>query len=196
MTTPWIAAFVGLSVVVVMLGLLVLGMLRRLAPLIERSEQVLSTAERRVAVGGLPPGTAVPAFVAEQVEGAAFSASDLRGTTTIVLFLDSDCKACEELVADLVHDRVPDIGAPLVVVSDERAEARTLARSTDVVVLVDEDRSLATAFETRVTPQAFVLSDGRVRASGTPNNWESMSNLLASTTKGGDRETAAAAVAS
>jgi len=197
-TTPWIAAFLGLSATVVILGLLVLGMLRRLAPLLERTEQVLSGAERRMALGGLPPGATVPEFVAERSDGGAFTARELSESTTILLFVDSDCKACEQLVADLMHGRVPDLGVPLVVVSDDRAEAQTLARSTDVTVLIDQDRSLAASFDTRATPQAFVLSYGTVRSSATPNTWESMSSLLASTTRGGDRETdtAAAAVAS
>lgn len=195
MTAPWIVAFVALWVLVIALGLLVLGTMRRLVPLLERSQEVISSSARRLAIGGLPPGTSVPPFTAQGITGATFVDTDLRGSTAIVLFLGSGCMACERLVDDLEHGRVPDLGARLVVVSDDRAEALRLGESAEVTVLVDENRTLARLFESAAAPHAFILDEhGTVLANGTPDEWEGLRHLFV-TAKGGDRESDRAAAA-
>lgn len=199
MTAPWIAAFVALWILVLILGLLVLGTLRRLVPLMERFEANVSSGAASPSPGGLSPGTVVPPFRAQEVGGDEFTDADLRGSRTIVLFLGSSCRACERFVRDLVKGRVPALEARLVAVSDDLGAARQLARSEDVTVLVEERRSLARVFESHATPHAFVVGeDGTVLASGTPNDWKRLSDLVARAEKGGGRtsETAAAPVAS
>lgn len=198
MTTPWIVAFVALWALVVLLGLLVLGALRRLVPLIERSEELVSSAARSLTIGGLAPGGSVPSFTAEDIHGATFADTDFEEAPTIILFLEPACKACELLVRDLQEGQVPDLGARLVVVSSDRAEAERLARSSEVMVIVDGDRSVARAFQSAVSPQTFVVDEHRmVLASGTPNEWDELRRLVMAA-KGGDRESdvPAAAVAS
>ena len=195
MTTPWIVAFVALSGLVVLVGLLVLGTLRQLTPLIERSQEIISSAARSMAIGGLAPGAAVPSFTAEEINGATFTEVDLLGEPTIVVFLESGCEACEHLVGDLQHGRVPDLGLRLVVVSSDLDEARRLARSTEVTALVDHERSVARAFQSAVSPQAFVVDEqAMVLASGTSNEWDELRRLV-TTARGGDRKTGATAAA-
>jgi peroxiredoxin len=193
MTGPWVAAFVALWVLVIALGLLVLGTLRRLLPLIERSEEVISSAAKRLAIGGLPRGTTTPTFMAEQVNGATFTELDLRGSSSVVLFLGSGCKACAQLVDDLEKDRAPDLGVRLVVVSGDRTEAQMLASSEEATVLVDEQQVLARIFQSAVAPHAFMIDEhGVVLASGVPSDWEDLRHLR-STTEGGDRRSDIAA---
>ena len=195
MTTPWIVAFVALSGLVVLLGLLVLGTLRQLTPLIERSQEIITSAARSMAIGGLAPGSSAPSFIAEEINGATFTEVDLLREPTIVVFLESGCEACEHLVEDLQHGRVPDLGVRLVVVSSDLAEARRLARSTEVTVLFDHERSVARAFQSAVSPQAFVVDEhGMVLASGTSNEWDELRRLV-TIAKGGDRESDVAAAA-
>jgi hypothetical protein len=198
-TAPWIAAFVALWILVLILGLLVLGTLRRLMPLMERFEAGLSVGATSPSPRGLSPGTVVPPFRAQEIGGAVLTDADLRGSTSIVLFLGSSCRACERFIRDLARGRVPALEARLVPVADETDMARELARSEDTTVLVDEHRALARVFESEATPHAFVVGeDGGVLASGTPNDWNRVRDLLARAQKGGGRtsENAAAPVAS
>lgn len=199
MTTPWIVAFVALWMLVIVLGLLVLGTLRRLAPLIERAEESLSAAAAGMSPGGLPIGSTVPAFSVEEVGGSTFTHGHLEGSRTIVLFLSSSCRACERFVDDLENGRIPNLGVQLVVVSDDADQALTFSRASSVTMLVQKDRSLSRVFESDATPQAFVVDEARrVLASGTPNDWERLRRLLAEAERGGGREldVAAAAIAS
>lgn len=194
MTTPWIAAFVALAAFVVLIGLLVLGLFRRITPLLEESQELIASASRRLTIGGLPPGATVPAFTAEEVDGGVFTQDDLRGELSVVLFLDEDCAACDGVVADLRSGYAPDIAARLVVVSSAREAAERLARSSNVVVVVDDERSVARAFESVVSPQAFVVNaDGMVQTSAMPNTWEELRQLVDSTKGGGRRSNVTAA---
>lgn len=198
MTGLWIAAFVALWALVVVLGLLVLGTLRRLAPLIERVDVSLHAAATD-SIRGLQPGATPSPFMAESIDGLVFTEVDLRGSTTVVLFLGSTCGACERLAEDLESGSVPGLGARLLVVADRLDWAHALAGSAQVTVLVDEHRSLARAFETRVVPQAFVVDEhGTVLAGGRTSDWDGIRDLLASVAKGGGRESdvTAAVVAS
>lgn len=188
MTGIWIAAFVALWILVILLALVLLGMLRRVAPLLERAEATLRDAARAT-LRGLRPGEAVPAFVAEELGGGTFTDSDLRGSTTIVLFLNTGCSSCELLAADIEAARVPDLGVPLVVIADEADEAARFAEGGQARVLLQQNGSVARVFESDRTPHAFVIDEtGRVVVSGSPNNWDVMVSLLEGVERGGDRE--------
>jgi AhpC/TSA family len=185
-TGPWIAAFVALSALVFVLTLLVLGTFRRITPLLERTEARLAAAPARQS--GLPQGTAVPPFVAADSTGQTFTDADLRGSRTLVLFLGSGCQACDRFVGDLRAGLAPDIGARLIVIAEDPAEACDLAAS-GVPVLVQEEHSLSRVFESDRIPHAFVLDEeATVIASSWPNDWEGLRNLLSETTKGGGRD--------
>jgi peroxiredoxin len=184
----WVVAFVALWMVVILLGLVQLGILRRVAPLVERAETTLREAARAT-LRGLRPGEAVPDFTAGAFGGGTFTESDLRGSTTIVLFLNTGCQSCEVIAADIEAGRVPDLGVPLVVVADEPDEAARFADGGQVQVVLQENGSLARVFESDRTPHAFVIDEtGRVLVSGSPNNWDVMVSLLEGVERGGDRE--------
>lgn len=188
MTTPWVVAFVVLWAFVVLLALLVLGSLRQVGSLLERAEAGLAAAARSLIRAGLAPGTKVPPFAAEIIDGSRFTEADLHGTRTVVLFLDSACQSCGQFVHDLTTGYVPSLDAQLVVVSDDRGEAARWA-AEGVTVLVQEDRSLAQIFESDRTPHAFVVDEnGRVILRGTPNDWDLLRDLARSTEEGGGQE--------
>lgn len=192
MSTPWITAFIVLCGVVLLLGLIVLGTLRRLAPLIEQAEASLAAAAERAAPRALPAGASVPPFAAETLDGATFSELDLRGSRTVVLFVGAACAACERLVDALENGYAPHLDARLVTVTESAEEARRFARSAHVTVVVDEERSIAAAFESEIVPHAFVVDEGTVLTSGRPNDWDGVKALLMSTEKGGDHQADAA----
>jgi peroxiredoxin len=185
-STPWIAAFCALTAIVVLLALIVLGTLRRLAPLFERAEASLAAAAASASPGALPTGAKVPPFAAASVDGANFTEFDLRRTRTVLLFLGASCPACERLVQGLENGDAPELDARLMAVSPNADEASRLARSMQVTVVVDNDRSVARAFESEIVPHAFVIEDGRVLASGRPNGWDEVEALLEDAEKGGD----------
>lgn len=194
MSSIWIAAFAALCTVVVVLALIVLGTLRRLLPVIEQAEAALAA---RTSHGGLERGALVPAFAADEIRGSVFTEADLEGERSVVLFLSPSCKACEGLVADLKAGSVPDLGAPLVVLSDDRRQADEFVVTPAVTVVVQNERSVADVFDSNVTPHAFVIGARReVEASGITSDWKSLRRLLEEVpTEGGDNsEMAAAAV--
>lgn len=200
MTGPWIVAFAALWIVVVLLTLVVLGVLRRVIPILAQAEEALSRATEAGRHGGLRAGAQVPPFSVQTLSGATLNETDLRGSPSAVLFLGHTCKACEWLVADLNVGRIPQLGALLVVVSDDARQAQAFRSAGDIAIVAEDGGALARAFESDRTPQAFVVGeDGRIRGSGTPNDWQDLQDLLSQHVKGGDELTqieAAAGVAS
>lgn len=198
MSSAWIVAYGALALLVLLLGLLVLGLMRQIVPVLESTREVLSAAAQRVIIGGLAPGSTVASFVADATDGTRFTEDDLAEEASIVLFLENDCAACGRFVRDLASGNVPRLDARLIVVSNDRSAARQLDHSGVATVLVDEARLVAQAFESAVSPQAFVVDKHRrVLAVGMPTTWDEL-RALVEPAKGGDHELtlAAAAVAS
>jgi len=180
----WIAALVTLWMVVMVVGLLVLGTLRRVTPVLERAEESFQ-ASLSASFGGLEIGSSVPVFGVSSMGGGSFTDADLLGKKTVVLFLGPSCQACERLLADLEASRLPDIDAELVVVTDDAESAPALARAADVTVVFDDNRQLARVFDARLVPRAFVVdARGTVLAEGRPNEWKELQRLV---TGGGGR---------
>lgn len=186
MSTPWIFVVLALWAVVMTLGFLVLGTLRRLLPVIADAEAVVSDARRATRRGGLTVGTMLPAFSVETVNGGVLTRSELRGEASVVLFLGVNCPACEQLNHDLARGHLPDLDASLVVVSNDPSQAHEFAANTLVPVVADVDRSITAAFESDRTPHAFVLDDElRVVGVGSPNDWVGLRELIREGRRGG-----------
>lgn len=195
MSSSWTVAFVCLAAVVFLVGLLVLGLFRRIIPLLEDVESSLAVAARRVRVTGLPAGAVVPPFTARDIRGSSFSNDDLRGERSLTLFLGEGCRACELLANDIAADEVPELEARLVVVTSSRhGQDLAPAVKSGVTVLVDDDQVIAHLFESDRTPQAFVTDENaRVAVSGVPNDWDAVRDLIATGLRGGAREVNGAA---
>jgi hypothetical protein len=197
MTDPWIVTFVALWLLVVMIGLLVLGTLRRIVPILERLESYTPAMSADALPRGLPLGASVPEFEGERATGGQFGPSDLRGSPSFVLFLSDECRPCARFVRDLAKGRVPELGAKLVVVVDDASLADQFALAQGVTVLVQQERELADAFDSNVTPHAFALdADAIVLGSGTPNDWTRLRHLGQPAAKGGENESTFVAAAS
>jgi hypothetical protein len=199
-STTWLVVMPLLVGFVAVLAFVVLGLLRRLVPLMEQVDATLAAALVRVRVSGLPAGAVVPEFHASVVAGAAFSDENLRGRSTLVLFINSSCSACHRLFSDLRAGSIPDLGVQLIVVTedDDATALAALGSRAEVTVVVQRGQEVAQAFDSDRTPHAFVLdADGRVQVSGWPNDWVGLQRLLSLESGGGaprDRaETAAVA---
>ena len=177
MSGPWIAGFVALWVVTLLLATLVIGLLRRV-------NNVLETAERRVAsapgvpgIGGAAPGTAIGAFEAD-LDGATVSSQDLF--PAVFLFLATGCAPCLELAPQLGSLGREVDGVPLYVVLEDTPEGREFPVPPEVPVVYQRERAVSDAFETHATPQAFAVdATGTVVEQTVPGTTKQLRELAA-----------------
>jgi hypothetical protein len=172
---------------VVILGLMVVGLLRRVAPLMDRCQAMLDIAILHVRHSGLPAGSLVPAFMADDVHGGIFTDVDLHGSRSVILFLSSTCSSCDRLFGDLRAGRAPELDAQLVVVTADASDATALAAGTPSArVLVQRSDAVSRAFASDRTPHAFVVDgDAIIRASAMPTSWEEILAFLGPLEGGG-----------
>lgn len=190
MTTPWIAAFSALAVFALLVGLVVLGVMRQVMPLIDQAESALTQALGRLRLYGLPEGAAAPGFTAETAMGDVFTERDLYGRESVVIFVTSSCAACARLLQDLetAEGRRADIRL-VAIVDQNDLDALRAAQAGGATVLVQRRGSMSRLFESDRTPHAYVLDEHAViRASGTPDTWRAIEELVAATRKGGEEE--------
>lgn len=188
MSGAWIAAFLALWAVVLLLGLLVLGLLRRIGPVLERAEFVASSA---VGPGiGLPLGTTVPDFELSLANGEAISAADLRGRPYVLLFVSSGCAPCRGLAAEIRTREGPAPLADLIVVAAESDADAALTDAPYATLAFQSGRAVSDAFGTSATPHAFAVdTSGTVVASSFPNTLDHLEALAREASRGGDRQT-------
>jgi thiol-disulfide isomerase/thioredoxin len=154
---------------------------------------VLEAAEARLQAlpeygpGGLPIGAQIPPFEATTADGAPFTEADLRGRTSLVLFLSSGCSPCRTLADDL-NGNTDALGPDLLVVLNDPSELLELGLADEIPILYQPDSVVSRAFDTTATPHAFVVDhQGVVTASGTPNSLRQLRQLVHEGMKGGDR---------
>ena len=165
MSTPWQIAFAVQSLATVILGVLLLGLLRRVTPAPEvaaqRTHDLASTAPL-----GLRPGSTPPGFTVTDEVGNRLILSDLLApAATLVLFLSSDCAPCVAIATGLAAlDPPPEDTALVVIESHHSIERRPLADLWWLRAYRDDEQyTAAGTFRTNATPHAFLLdSAGRV----------------------------------
>jgi hypothetical protein len=185
MTTPWIVAFATLWAVVVFTLSIVLGGLRRIAPVLERAEQQLGVTSSASA-GGLPPGTLVPAFSGRDAEGSEFD--EQRLGRALLLFLSGGCPPCRLLAQDIAKQYpIAALQHEIVVVLNGRSELDELQLPSGIRVIYQANRSIARAFDTTATPHVFVIENGEIIGRGTPNSVAGIFALTSQRAKGGER---------
>jgi hypothetical protein len=178
MSGPWIAAWLALSTLVVITTFLVLGLLRRVSPLLEQAESALRSAGSGPGpLQGLPIGTELPQFEARDVRGSVITDADLAGTPAVVLFIDPGCGPCERLMAELRSGWAGEQGARLWVVTGNGHE-RELDLSGKATVLLQSDERVSRAFQTSITPHAFAIGiDGTIVNRDIPDSTDALVKL-------------------
>jgi len=176
MTAAWVIAFCALWVFVLVLGLVLLGLLRRIAPVLETAERAIRQYEG-TAIDGLPVGAMVPDFSAETTSGEKVGAAELRGAGAVFVLMKEGCTPCDILKAEM--RRIGELGmaAPLILIGEAGAggyeELPAGAR-----VVFQREREVFIAFETQATPVGFAIDgNGEVVASRVVNNIAALRTL-------------------
>ncbi len=185
MSTGWQIAFAVQSLAIVVLGVLLLGLLRRLTPTLEAavaggrhdSDSNITTPH------GLQPGAVPEPFTLTDAAGTAFTLPDvLAASGTLVLFLSAHCAPCVTLAAELMTVGRPPRDTALVVIEQQGEPPASLAGISWLRTYRDDGRySVATAFQTNATPHAFLLdAAGAVRRNFIPTSAEQLVDVLRS----------------
>jgi hypothetical protein len=159
MTGPWIAAFLVLWAAVLVLAVLVLGLLRRIGPVLERAERAIRMSDALAHVDGLPPGAAVPEFDVVDPTGRRLPFADAGSGDRVVLFVDADCPACSGLADALAAE--PGIAQlPIVVVTGRATSVSHYARlvAAGLPVFGQPDGAASAAFQQHASPYAVAVS--------------------------------------
>jgi AhpC/TSA family len=132
---------------------------------------------------GLPVGTPAPPFGGPGPDGGTFASSALRGRRHLVVFAETGCAACHDLVPGLVE--AADLG-PIVVVTGPGDEpwpdgwGTADERGDRVRVVSDPAGDVAAAFHTGFTPHVFVVDEGdSIAAQGPADSVAAVRSLLA-----------------
>ncbi len=182
MSAPWIGAIGALWLVVIVLGVLVLGLIRRISVALTAAESRLALLGE-IGFGGLRPGEHVPEFRARTTDGDVVSRSCLVGDPSVLLFMSSGCPACDALVDELRADGF-DPNVELVVVVDAGVSATPL-NGVHCRVLLQEESQLSRAFEVVATPYAFAVDASGLVHGGSIVRTVTDVERLAATVKGG-----------
>lgn len=155
MSGPWIAVVVVLWVVVVVLGVVVLGLLRRVGDVLAAVEARLQQPVASVS-NGLPVGARVPRFEAVTESGETVSSGRL-GVGGVYVLLRSGCGPCDGLVGELAGLADPLAGVRLVLVGDDTVEQRDRLAGVDAVRVYQREGQVSRAFACTAVPYAFAV---------------------------------------
>jgi hypothetical protein len=179
MTAPWIAAFVVLVCVVLMLAVVVLGLIARLERL-EAHPQATPQVDMhdRVPGGGLQIGESV-SMVEFDRRGQP---STVRLNSAVVLFGSHGCGPCEVLREQLTRRPLATPGRDQILVWDGAEEPPAVPGWR---THADRAQALRTLLRVDSTPYCFVTdAHSVVRAAGVPNSVADIEQLLAEATAG------------
>ena len=114
--------------------------------------------------GGLPVGATAPTFEAATPEGWRFRSGAFLGVRHVIALADQGCRACDELVPDLlaaaVEQRVPPVVTIVGAPADEGVWHAPVGSEDRAVVVLDERGAIARAFDSDFTPHVFVVDEG------------------------------------
>jgi hypothetical protein len=182
----WIAAFVVLSLAVVLTLVVVLGFLRRAIGALELAEAGLRGGAPDL--GGVPPGAVVPSFDLVTEDGVVeWTVASAVGPTLLILVAPG-CGPCARLLRDLPEGEID--GLPYFAVLPDTEAGRAYEVPVAVPVLYQRDNEASIALQSRFTPQAFVLdAGGFVLERLIPNSLSDL-RTVSLRQKGGDLATA------
>jgi methylamine dehydrogenase accessory protein MauD len=163
------------------LGFLLLGILRTLGLLQWKVDQLEATRPPRGNRSGLKPGAKAPEFTIPNVEGDEVSLANFSGRRTLLVFVQSGCGPCHDIVPEL--NRLQQSGQlqVLVINSAEPDEAREWVQETDAdfPVLIQDCYEVSKKYEVFATPFAFLINEqGTIAAAGIVSSHQYLGYLL------------------
>lgn len=170
MSGAWTGAFVVLSIATLVCLILQLGLVRRVAVVLE---EMLSHNEAGSAAleGGVPRGAQVRPFEIVRADGSAIGFTWPGSPSSVFLFMEPGCAPCDRIAPSLPRVARRLQGVPLYVVTPYKSGDGWLPDSDDFTRLLDRDEAAARSFRNIASPQAFavdaegVVKDRRIVAS-------------------------------
>lgn len=177
MSTPWVVAFVLLTLLVVVLTLLVLGLLRQSLQVMRRLELTLGPPTVNVQDG---PGVGSPAPALLGSNGFPTIEFSAASSWSLVLFLEAGCEPCQVLAHEISHHAKWQGDVRRILVVDHAG----MAPDPDQPWLVHLDPTHVTAdfWSVKSSPFAFMVDrEGLVRGAAHPNSLADLERLRKST---------------
>jgi methylamine dehydrogenase accessory protein MauD len=181
MNTFLMISTITLWIVIIAIGFLLLGTLRTVGLLQWKVDQLEATRPPRGNRSGLKPGVKAPGFTLPDVEGEEVSLADFARRRTLLVFVQSGCGPCHDIVPEL--NRLQQSGQLQVVVinSAEPHEAREWAQETsaDFPVLIQDRWEVSKQYQVFATPFAFLINEhGAIAAAGIASSHQYLGYLL------------------
>jgi hypothetical protein len=175
MTEPWIVAYGVLFGLVVLLALLMLGLLRKILPLLDAER---AAASEQPAFGA-EVGSAVDRFPLYTNTGSRIKWEDFLQAPSLLVLTGQGCRPCDELIPKLEGLDNEIEGVPLLFVVDGPPDGGELDLDTDWPVLYDRDSAAVKALHNKALPQAYVLApSGHVLARRIPHSAQDLRRMV------------------
>jgi len=176
----WLASYIVLWLVVLLLGFLLAGALRQLGLLQLR---LGDDPGALITDTGLERGTDAPDFTAlDAASGERVSLSDLTAVPRMLVFASPGCLSCRELIPGLNEVRKTRGDWDFVVVCRGDLEScRRFGRMNglEAPMVVDTTGQIEKDYAVTLTPFAYVVDhEGRVVIRGLANDWRQLESLL------------------
>jgi methylamine dehydrogenase accessory protein MauD len=176
----WLASYVVLWVVVLLLAFLLAGALRQLGLLQLR---LGDDPGALITDTGLERGATAPDFTALDAEsGELVSLSDLPAVARMVVFASPGCLSCRELIPGLNEVRKTRGEFDFLVVCRgdlESCQAFGRMNRLEAPMVVDTTGQIEKDYRVTLTPFAYLIDhEGRVVIRGVANDWRQLESLL------------------
>jgi peroxiredoxin len=160
MTALLIATIVQ-SLLLLGLAFLVVGAIRALGIVNWRLDQLELTRPSRLGRDGLKAGTKAPDFTLPCATGGEVSLHDFTGRKVLMVFTQSGCGPCHDMVPEFNRVQAKGEHQVLVVNNGEPDETRTWAAEiyARFPILLQAKFSIAKRYEIFATPFAFVIDE-------------------------------------
>jgi hypothetical protein len=160
----WVALGLLLAAVV-WLGLALVGAVREIEALRARIDGLAAGIPAPVNARHveLPVGAPAPAWRIASPDGEVVSSSTFDGRRHLVLFADAECRACDDLVPEVVGSASTASIPPVAVVGrGDASSTPSTWRTAGVRVRVGTERGdeISSAFGVDVTPTVVVVDEG------------------------------------
>jgi thiol-disulfide isomerase/thioredoxin len=176
MSAPWGVLILALWFVVVVLAVILLGLIRRVAPLLVEGQTQHAALEPQ----GLAIGAEVPFFRARDDLDRIVEPGELIADGGLFVFVAPGCPPCDELLLQLAQSVEP-IASILYLILDGSSNTDPRIDSARVHVLQEIDHSMTRAFGNSAAPHAFAVNrEGRVVARDIVNTPRDLARLAAS----------------
>ena len=159
-TALGLASHIVLWLTTLFLAFLLLGILRALGLLKWQLEQLEATTPSRLGRSGLKPGKKAPDFTLPSVAGNEVALRDFLGRKVLLVFTQSGCGPCEQIIPELNRLRDRDFQV-LVLNKGETEVTRQWAAQfrLQFPLLIQNGVDISKKYEAFATPFAFLINE-------------------------------------